>query len=117
MAVSCLILAALELVLYQCTLSIDVLKPSPLRGVSLSSYSRFKTGDNVQARALSPTSERPIIIVVIQSNPDHYWCSCAKRSVISYVESHDFYELKWITLDDDDEEGGAVNKDPKAAKS
>ncbi len=38
----------------------------------------------------------PIRIIVIQTNPDHYWCSCARINMEDYAKKHS-YELSWET--------------------
>ena len=42
------------------------------------------------------TSPNQIDIVVVQSNPDHYWCTCAKPAMESYALRHG-YGLTWAT--------------------
>ncbi|GMH52309.1 hypothetical protein TrRE_jg8888 [Triparma retinervis] len=95
-----IIISIVELVLYHSTVSNERFQRPPLTGLSASSYSRLRTGSRQSTSGLVPTAEKPVRIVVVQSNRDHYWCSCARRTVEDYVKIHDHYVLDWVIGED-----------------
>eukprot|EP00520_Triparma_pacifica_P001715 CAMPEP_0118631780 /NCGR_PEP_ID=MMETSP0785-20121206/90_1 /TAXON_ID=91992 /ORGANISM="Bolidomonas pacifica, Strain CCMP 1866" /LENGTH=313 /DNA_ID=CAMNT_0006522499 /DNA_START=255 /DNA_END=1192 /DNA_ORIENTATION=+ len=88
------LVAIFEVILYQHT--INSTYSAPLTGLSRSSYSMLQTGSRDRIKELLPTAEKPVRVVVIQSNRDHYWCSCARRTVEEYVAGHKHHVLEWV---------------------
>lgn len=49
-----------------------------------------------QSGTTSGIDDMEVDIVIVQSNPHHYWCTCAHRTLNSYAKKHS-YGLTWAT--------------------
>ena len=58
------------------------------------------------ASTIVPSAAAPVRFIAVQTNPDHYWCSCAHDVMSNYVALHEHFELHWI----DEPNGGRENK-------
>ena len=67
---------------------------------------------SIEAGRLARLREaKPIRILVVHSNPDHYWCSCSRLKAQAYADRHG-YALHWVVGAGEEEDP----TDPVAAK-